>query len=291
MATKPELFPGYTPTWHDKSYPYIAPTRPELSVAGKTIIVTGGGTGIGASIAQSFALAGAKAIGLLGRRENVLLETAAKLSSIAPSVQISHALADVADASALSTAMSSLSQTFSSKIDIFVSNAGYFPTVGSIADTDAEDWWKAFEINVKGGFNAINSFLAVAASGAKFINVSTGAATIPSWPGFSAYSASKLAMLRIMEHLNLEREDIWSVSVHPGVVATDMNTKSGFGVFDEADLSGDFTLWLASEEAKFLKGKFVWVNWNAEELIQWKDKITGPTHELEITQAGLYWSN
>ncbi|PQE18104.1 short-chain dehydrogenase reductase SDR protein [Rutstroemia sp. NJR-2017a BVV2] len=237
MASKPEILPGYTPTWHDKSYPYISPTRPELSVAGKTIIVTGGGTGIGASIAQSFALAGAKAIGLLGRRENVLLETAAKISSIAPSVQISHALADVADASALSTAVSSLSQTFSSKIDIFVSNAGYFPTLGSIADTDAEDWWKAFEVNVKGGFNAIKAFLAVAAPGAKFINISTGGATIPSWPGFSAYAASKLAMLKIVEYFSVEREDIWAVNVHPGVVASDMNTKSGFGAFDEGEFS------------------------------------------------------
>jgi len=287
MASKPELFPAYTPTWHDKSYPYISPTRPELSVAGKTIIVTGGGTGIGASIAQSFAIAGAKAIGLVGRRENVLLETAAKISSIAPSVQISHAIADVADASALSTAISSLSQTFSSKIDVFVSNAGYFPTLGSIADTDSEDWWKAFEVNAKGGFNAIKAFLAVAAPGGKFINISTGVTTINSWPGFSAYAASKLAMVKIVEYLSAEREDIWSINVHPGVVASDMNTKSGSAVFDEADLPGDFTVWLVSEEAKFLKGKFVWVNWDAEELIQWKDKITGPTRELEITQAGL----
>lgn len=33
-----------------------------------------------------------------------------------------------------------------------------------------------------------------------------------------------------------------------------------------ADLAGDFVVWLASEEAKFLKGKFIWVNWDVEEL-------------------------
>jgi NAD(P)-dependent dehydrogenase (short-subunit alcohol dehydrogenase family) len=235
MSSKPEIFPSYTPTWHDKSYPYISPTRPELSVAGKTIIVTGGGTGIGASIAQSFAIAGAKAIGLLGRRENLLLETAAKISSIAPSVQIAHAVADVTDASALSTAISSLSETFSSKIDIFVSNAGYFPTKTSIAEADSDDWWEAFEVNAKGGFNAIRAFLAVAAQGAKFINISTSGSTGQSWPGFSGYAASKLAMMKIVEYLSVEREDIWSVNVHPGVVASDMNTKSGFGAFDEGE--------------------------------------------------------
>ncbi|KAM3083786.1 hypothetical protein ACMFMF_001151 [Clarireedia jacksonii] len=236
MAPRPEEFPAYTPTWHDKSYPYISPTRPELSVAGKTIIVTGGGTGVGSSIVQSFALAGAKAIGLIGRRENVLLSTASEPASLAPSVRISHAIADVADASALSTAISSLSQTFSSKIDIFVNNAGYLPTPASIADTDSDDWWKAFEINVKGGFNAIQAFLAVAAPGAKFINISSGVATIPSRPGVSAYSASKLAMAKIVESLNVERDDIWAVNVQPGVVASDMNTKSGYGPLDDGEL-------------------------------------------------------
>lgn len=35
---------------------------------------------------------------------------------------------------------------------------------------------------------------------------------------------------------------------------------------DSAQLAGDFTVWAASEEARFLKGKFVWVNWDVEEL-------------------------
>lgn len=33
-----------------------------------------------------------------------------------------------------------------------------------------------------------------------------------------------------------------------------------------AELAGDFVVWTASPEAKFLKGKFVWVNWDVEEL-------------------------
>ena len=34
-----------------------------------------------------------------------------------------------------------------------------------------------------------------------------------------------------------------------------------------ADLAGDFVVWLASQEAKFLRGKFVWVNWDVDEMI------------------------
>jgi hypothetical protein len=36
---------------------------------------------------------------------------------------------------------------------------------------------------------------------------------------------------------------------------------------DLADLAGNFTVWAASPEAKFLKGKFVWVKWDVDELI------------------------
>jgi hypothetical protein len=43
-----------------------------------------------------------------------------------------------------------------------------------------------------------------------------------------------------------------------------------------AQLAGDFTVWLASEEARFLKGKFVWVNWDVDEL-------KGKTKEIENT--------
>ncbi|PTB46703.1 hypothetical protein M441DRAFT_128036, partial [Trichoderma asperellum CBS 433.97] len=38
-------------------------------------------------------------------------------------------------------------------------------------------------------------------------------------------------------------------------------------------LAGQFTLWVASPEAKFLKGKFVWVNWDVDELKARADEI------------------
>lgn len=40
-----------------------------------------------------------------------------------------------------------------------------------------------------------------------------------------------------------------------------------------ADLPGQFCVWLVSEEAKFLKNKFVWANWDVEELKQRADEI------------------
>jgi hypothetical protein len=42
-----------------------------------------------------------------------------------------------------------------------------------------------------------------------------------------------------------------------------------------ADLAGNFTVWAASPEAKFLKGKFVWVKWDVDELKANADAIAG----------------
>lgn len=52
-------FPTYTKTFHNFSYPSISPTRPELSTAGKVILITGGGSGIGPRITHAFAVVSA----------------------------------------------------------------------------------------------------------------------------------------------------------------------------------------------------------------------------------------
>ncbi|KAF5262082.1 hypothetical protein FOXYS1_7202, partial [Fusarium oxysporum] len=73
-------FVSFTKTWHNKPYPSIDPTRPEFSAAGKFVAITGGGTGIGKSIAIAFAQAGASTIAILGRRLDRLETAAAEIA-------------------------------------------------------------------------------------------------------------------------------------------------------------------------------------------------------------------
>ncbi len=73
-------FPKPTSRYNHEPTPATDPKRPELSVAGKVVLITGGGTGIGVAMVKAFATAGAKAIVISGRRQNLLEETVKNVS-------------------------------------------------------------------------------------------------------------------------------------------------------------------------------------------------------------------
>lgn len=45
--------------------------------------------------------------------------------------------------------------------------------------------------------------------------------------------------------------------------------------FDTVELPSNFAVWLCSPKARFLRGKFVWCDWDVEELLAKKDNIQG----------------
>ena len=54
------------------------------------------------------------------------------------------------------------------------------------------------------------------------------------------------------------------------------------------DLAGHFFVWICSPEATFLRGKFVWANWDVEELKALKDQILNE-ELINIDMKGLDW--
>jgi NADP-dependent 3-hydroxy acid dehydrogenase YdfG len=231
MAT-PEIFPAYTKVWHFKPYPAISPTKPELSARGKVVIITGGGTGIGAGAAKAFAQAGAAGIATIGRRENLLISSAADISVVSSSTKVEYAVADLTNKRATEAAFKRLANSLG-KIDIFISNASWLSKVAPLTDSEDDDWWASFDINIKGSFNAIRAFLPYAAPNATLLSINTAIATLPPIPGFSAYAASKIASAKMHEYLQAEHPELRVVNVQPGVVKSDMNTKSGFPAMDD----------------------------------------------------------
>ncbi|KAF4625928.1 hypothetical protein G7Y89_g12235 [Cudoniella acicularis] len=254
--------------YHSKPYPFISPTRPELSAAGKNVVVTGGGTGIGKAIAIAFAQAGASCIAILGRRLDRLQTTATEITIASPATRILFETTDVSQRASIDRALKNITDQVG-RIDVFVSNAGMLPTQAPVAGYDESEFRHGFELNVIGAFNTVQAFLPLAAPGAKLFNTSSLIAHVVPWQDMFAYAVDKAATTKMFDYIAAENPDLHVVNVQPGVVVTEMSSGTDIPVEaqDEPGLAGAFLVWLASPEAKFLKGKFVWVNWDAEELI------------------------
>lgn len=85
---------------HRESYPAISPSRPSLSQAGHTVLVAGASTGIGYSVAESFAAAAADRVIITGRRQDVLDGAAEKIKAKYPNVQVISIINDFGDEAA-----------------------------------------------------------------------------------------------------------------------------------------------------------------------------------------------
>lgn len=73
------IFPNPTTKYHGNPTPVVDPTQEHLSAVGKIVLVTGGGTAIGAATVEAFAKAKADHIFLVGRRFNLLTEVEEKV--------------------------------------------------------------------------------------------------------------------------------------------------------------------------------------------------------------------
>lgn len=133
--------PSLTNTWHSDTYAAISPLRPELSAKGKTVIITGAGSGIGRETAKAFATAGAEHIALIGRRIANVSETKSIVEAESPSVRVTAHEADVVDLKATVKAAAEIG-----KWDVLLLNAGYGETPAKAGDADVDDWWKTFEV-------------------------------------------------------------------------------------------------------------------------------------------------
>ncbi|TVY34385.1 Short chain dehydrogenase [Lachnellula subtilissima] len=282
--TPPAPFPSFTKIWHTATYPSIPPSNPTLSASNKTIIITGAGTGIGAQAIRSFAAAGASFIGILGRTSAHLHSVKNVVEKDFPRVKICILVADITQKYEIDNAFFELTAFAGGGIHVLVNNAGYGERDPLIKDADPDAWMTAMEVNVRGSLIVAGAFVRSAAEEAVVINITSFISYKPI-AGYSSYAASKAAAVVLFDMLQMQNPDLRVVNMHPGIVDTGMTRRAGGAGQDDVSLSADFMVWLASPEAAFTKGKYVWANWDVDELKARANEISG-SNLLKMTLEG-----
>ncbi|KAI3330635.1 short-chain dehydrogenase [Ustulina deusta] len=169
----------------------------------KVFIVTGASRGLGLAIAQAL-LRESHKVFLVARSEDELRKLKTQHGdSVAPKI------------------VASTLKTFG-KIDGLVINHSSLSPMTKIFDSDAEEWRRAFDINV---FSAValvkESIPELRKSNGRVIFISSGASSNP-YIGWGAYGTSKAALNHLCAHLAVEEPSITTVTVSPGKVDTTM---------------------------------------------------------------------
>lgn len=166
----------------------------------KVAIVTGASRGLGREFAIDLARCGA-AVAVSARSAEELVDTARLVE--AEGVACVHVVGDVTRAAVADACVQQTVEQLG-PVDLLVNNAGIADGT-AFADTDLDDWWSVFEVDVKAPATWIAAVLpGMRARGrGRIVNVSSPAGSTP-LPCYSAYCAAKAALTRFTACLAVE---------------------------------------------------------------------------------------
>ncbi|MEV5429013.1 glucose 1-dehydrogenase [Streptomyces sp. NPDC052701] len=195
---------------------------------GRTVLVTGAGSGIGRTVALAFAAEGAHVV-VAGRRRDPLQETAA-LAEEAGGKALA-VTADVSRAADVQALVDTAVEHFGS-LDVAVNNAGVFRGGQPLADLSEEDWRTQLDVNVTGLFLALRAEIRqmrTQPSGGAIVNVASTFGVHSRHPGAAAYAATKAAVSVLTRGAALDhiREGVRINAVSPGATDTPMSLGPG----------------------------------------------------------------
>ena len=146
-----------TPTYHTTPYAAISPSLRTLSQANRTVLITGGGSGIGLAISSAFVAAGAARLIILGRRQSVL--DAAEASLARPGTEILLEQVDVGSVAGVAALWARLAER-KVDVDVMVLNAAITSAVPDLVGEGGPEAVAAmYEFNVMAQLRMVQAFL------------------------------------------------------------------------------------------------------------------------------------
>lgn len=241
------------------------------SIAGRSVLVTGGTKGIGKGIARVFARAGANVV-VSGRDRSAGEAVLGEASGLSGSISFVHG--DVGLASDCERVVSETVTRYGG-LDVLCANAGVYPSA-RIEDMTEADIDAIFATNVKGSILMVRACTpALERSGrGRIILTSSITGPITGAPGWSHYGATKAAQLGFMRTaaIELSPKGITVNAVLPGSIETEglaelgdetlaqMTASIPAGRLGSAEDVGNACLFLATEEAAYITGQTIVVD-------------------------------
>ncbi|MGY1622672.1 SDR family oxidoreductase [Geodermatophilus sp. SYSU D00965] len=198
---------------------------PHLPGAGRTAVVTGASSGIGAATATRLAAEGFDVV-LGARRLDRLAELAGAIGGRALPLD----LTDPASVEEFAAALD--------RVDVLVNNAGGAFDAAPVAEADLDSWERTYEVNVLGTVRLTKALLPkLIASGAGDLLFMGSTAGLISYEGGASYTAAKHAVHTLAETLRLELYDqpVRVVEIAPGMVKTEEFTLNRVGDRERAE--------------------------------------------------------
>lgn len=237
-----------------------------FSIAGKTALITGASSGIGAEIATVFAQAGAQVI--------ATGQSAARLAALSETTGCRTIAADIATTQGC-TDLVQAALTINPHVDILVNSAGV-ALVGPMLDFDPDDWDRTMAINLRAPFLLAQGLAPamIAAKAGKIINISSQTGVI-ALADHAAYASSKGGLNALTKSLmtELAPHNIQVNAICPTVVMTEMGQKiwsppeksepmlaaTPLGRFGEPVEIADMALYLASPASDLVNGALMMI--------------------------------